>query len=131
MGPWAVLALHLYALVMLGGLYASFVTRPHLVYHDRLLLRDGVFHELEVPRSEVTAVSVERRPNVGRSGFKADVEHQCALLALGDATIALTLDPTSRLVVDGSPLAETMQVLSITVDYAHAFVQILSASKPN
>lgn len=122
---WIVLGARVYGLVVLAGLYASFVTRPHLVTDDRLVLRDGVFHQIELPRSAVTAAWAERRANLGRSGFKTGVGDGTALLCLGDATVVVDLAPATTVLVDGSPLGKPPRRLAITADDPERLVRAL------
>lgn len=128
---WVVLGVHVYGVIFLAGLYASFVTRPHVVTADRILLRDGVFHEIELPRRAVLSARVERRANVGRSGFTYDADSRTALLALGDATAALDLDPTVPLLLDGTPAAVRPHRLAITADNPDRLVRALQPGPAN
>ncbi len=57
---WAVLGAHVYALVVAGGLHASFATRPHLVVGGNLVVRDGIVHEIVIPLGASTAACSER-----------------------------------------------------------------------
>lgn len=122
---WAVLGLHVYGLAVLAGIYASFVTRPHLVREDWIVLRDGAFREIVLTRSAVITARVERRANLGRSGFKQPTRAEPAILALGDATVLLTLDASHAVRVEGFPSGRVPHHLAITADDAGGFVRAL------
>lgn len=121
---WVVLGVHVYGLVILAGMYASFVTRPHLVGDDRIVLRDGVFCEVLIPRDALVNARVERRANLGRSGYKQSTGAKPAILAVGDATVLLTFDPSFAL-YDDRLAARAPSQLAITVNDAHGFVRAL------
>ncbi len=113
---WAVLGAHVYALVVVGGLHASFATRPHLVVDGNLVVRDGIFHEIVIPLGAITTARRERRANSGRSGLRCDPGTRGATVALGDATVALGIDPAATVAVDGVRLRPRVANLAITVD---------------
>lgn len=119
---WVALGLHLYALVWMVGFLASMVTRPHLLRPAALVVRDGIFAELVIPYAALAGARVARRPNFGRSGFKVDPHTGDALLAVGDANVAMDLVRTRPVPPPraGPPLA--MRTLRITVDEPAAFV---------
>ena len=126
-----VLALHLYALVLLLGLWASFVTRPHEVASDGLHVRDGVFAELLVSWSAIRGARGATRSNVGRSGFKTDGAE--AVLALGDATVAIELDPNRPLLLDGRTVDRPLHRLWrlwVTADEPRRLVERLRSRPP-
>ncbi|MGH9103846.1 MAG: hypothetical protein ACRDYD_12825 [Acidimicrobiales bacterium] len=122
---WVVAGAHLYALVLLLGLLASFRTRPHLLEAETLRLRDGVFRELVVPYDAILDVRSAVLPNFGRSGLKLDETGRTALLASGDATVALTLDPRLPILVTGRHRMLAVVALSITADAPGDFVAAL------
>ncbi|KJK50986.1 hypothetical protein [Streptomyces sp. NRRL F-4428] len=70
--PWpavhrAVLVLDVYGIVLLLGLHASCVTRPHVVGADgSLRIRYGALFDLAVPPDAVASVRVDRRYPEGR-----------------------------------------------------------------
>jgi len=113
---WVVLGVHLYALAMLLALRASFVTHPHLLAVSGLQLRDGVFTQIDVPAEAVVDARPARRANVGRSGFKINPDEHSALLAFGDATAVLTLDPGHPVTVNGQPCTDALTALWVSVD---------------
>lgn len=123
---WVAAGVHLYALAWLAGLWASFVTRPHLLADDAFHVRDGVFTELVVPYSAIRGARVVRGSNLGRSGFKIDPERQAATLALGDTTVVVDVDPAAQLLVNGLRHPGPVATLAITIDKPHDFVQALS-----
>lgn len=61
------------------------MTQPHLVDSDRVVLRDGVFHELVIPLHAVVDVRVERGANLGRRRIKHSGPGK-ARMALSDTT---------------------------------------------
>lgn len=120
---WVSLGVHAYALLGVVGFLASWVTRPHLVADDALLVRDGTLNELTVPYPAIRDARAEVRPRFGRSGLRVD-DGGHAVLALGDATVALTLDPTQPVDIAGrgpTPLA----TLRVTVDRPGEFLWAL------
>ena len=112
--PWLLLAAHIYGLLWILGLLASFTVRPHLLGPDTLLLRDSAFTELAIPLSAITSVMPVNRANVFRSGLQVDGD--TALLAYGDANVALRLDPV------GDPRLAGVATLHITVDARERFL---------
>lgn len=120
-GPWVwlVLVVHLYAVWWFVAFYASMVVRPHEAAADALRVRDGIFAELVVPWPAVRGVEVVRRPNFGRSGFKRDPTSSACLLAVGDATVRLELDPQQPVRTPDGPIG--LSTLAITVDEPFAF----------
>jgi hypothetical protein len=122
---WVALGLHLYGLLVLLGFLASWATHPHILDEHGLRLRDGIFTELVIPYSAVTDARVARQPNLGRSGLKID--GTTAVLACGDATVALALDSTRPLAVHGRPEGISLASLATTVDQPRTFVDALRA----
>lgn len=114
---WVWLGVHVYALLSLLGLLASWAVRPHLLDEHALRLRDGIVGELVIPYARITDARPARRSHVGRSGLK--ITGASGLLAFGDTTVELTLDP------DGSV---ALTSLAITVDTPHEFVDALRES---
>jgi hypothetical protein len=125
---WVALGLHLYGLLVLLGFLASWATRPHLLDEHALHLRDGIFTELVIPYSEITCARVARQPNFGRSGLKID--GSTGVLACGDATVALTLDPLRPLSVPNRSSSVPLASLVITADEPRPFVDALRARTP-
>lgn len=117
---WVIVSLcvHGYAVLVLLGMLASFITRPHLLEKDVLRVRDGVFTEIVLPMVAITGVRQIVRPNFGRSGLKIDPDGHGALLAHGDATIELTLDPTAPVDIRPTPrpCLEAITALTVTAD---------------
>ncbi len=110
----ASMAVHGYAVLGLLGVLASFATRPHLLDGDVLSVRDGVFNELIVPLAGITGVRRVSRSNFGRSGLKIDRAGH-ALLAHGDATIEITLDPAQPVTVVPTPRASNGPLATLTI----------------
>lgn len=121
-GPWVwiALALHVWAVIWLLGFYASLVVRPHELLPDGLHLRDGIFAEVVVPYPAITGARAAHRTNLGRSSLKIDDATGVGLLAMGDATVTLTLDPTQPI----GPAAGLSR-LDITVDDPGGFLEQL------
>lgn len=125
---WLSVGVHAYAIVGLLGITASFATRPHLLDTHALILRDGVFAELVVPYTAITSARTVRTSNFGRSGLKIDAELGTAILAHGDATVAITLDPPQPIGAHAN--AEHPHLvgkLLITVDAAADFTHTVNA----
>lgn len=125
--PWVSLGLHIYGLVWLAGFYASMVTRPHRLGEHGLWLRDSVFKEVVVPYAAITNARSQVYANTGRSGFK--VTDHSALLAYGDATVSVTLDPSHCLQVNGESTSTPINVIRFTVDDSQAFVRALDQAQ--
>lgn len=123
---WVALGVHLYALVWLAGFHASLVTHPHRVGAGALLVRDGIFSELEIPYVAVLGARRTARPNLGRSGLKLDPETASATLAVGDANVAIDLDPASP-AHRPSDDDVCLRVLYLTVDEPERFIDELRA----
>lgn len=91
-----------------------------------------MFHELLIPLHAVGDVRVEQRANLGRSG----IEHSgpaTALMALGDTTVTLRLEPSASLIIDSEPPARPLGELAITVDDPERFaatLRVRSAVEP-
>ncbi|MDW8058445.1 MAG: hypothetical protein RMK01_00045 [Thermomicrobium sp.] len=82
---WLLLALALYGLAWLLGLWAGFRVYPHHLERDRLVLRYSFLHELSVPLAAIETIRAEpgRSPN-GRDGLH--VRDGVAWLAVGGRT---------------------------------------------
>jgi hypothetical protein len=63
-----VLGVHIYGLVMLAALRASFATHPHRVTPAGLHLNDGIFRTVDIPYSSIRAIYPARQHYFGRSG---------------------------------------------------------------
>lgn len=122
---WVSLGIHLYALLWLLGCLASFLTRPHQFEADALRLRDGVFSEMVIPYAAITGARIAVTPNFGRSGLKIDELRQAAMLAFGDGTVDLVLDPTQALQIGGRSQPSRLAGMAITVDKPQEFVTAL------
>jgi hypothetical protein len=124
---WVSIGLHLYGLAVLLGFLASWATRPHLLDEHALRLRDGIFTELMIPYAAIRYARVARQPNLGRSGLKID--GSTGVLACGDATVALILDPTQPVTVTSRSGRLSLASLAITVDQPHEFCDALRARR--
>ena len=124
-GPWIWIAvgLHVYGLIWLTGFYASLVVRPHEFTPEGLRVRDGIFAELLVPYAAITAARPVHHTNFGRSGLKI-AGSGAGLLAIGDATVVLLLDPRVAIPVSTRPNISLTR-LAITVDDASGFLRRL------
>ena len=90
---WVLLALSVYSVLWLVGLYASRVTLPHRLEEDGVRLRQGLFAEVFVPYAEVEGVGKKRRkaPRDG-DGLQSSPEGDAAFLAInGKVDLALAL----------------------------------------
>lgn len=127
--PWIALAAHGYGLLWLAGLYASMVTRPHLLGDRAVRMRDGIFTEVVIPYPALLAARASTQPNFGRSGLKIDRVDQSALLASGDANIMLSLDPHAQVEINGARCETPLSSLSITADAPKDFIRALNAAR--
>ena len=86
---WALLALGVYAILWVFGLYASLVALPHRLEERGLRLRQGVFAEGFIPYAEIEdAVGTQRKaPNSG-DGLSYVPEEDALYLATGGKTDA-------------------------------------------
>jgi len=88
--PWPLvreitLALDVWGVLFLFGLFASFVVRPHVIGADgSLRLRSGALLDIRVPGQDIAAVRVERRTARGKKGAVDD--DGCADLSQGGQT---------------------------------------------
>lgn len=88
--PWPLvreitLALDVWGVLFLFGLFASFVVRPHVIGADgSLRLRSGALLDVRIPARDIAAVRVERRTARGRKGAVDD--DGCADLSQGGQT---------------------------------------------
>jgi DNA-binding transcriptional MerR regulator len=88
--PWPLvreitLALDVWGVLFLFGLFASFVVRPHVIGADgSLRLRSGALLDIRVPAQDIAAARVERRTARGKKGAVDD--DGCADLAQGGQT---------------------------------------------
>ena len=90
---WALLALAVYGMIWVIGLYVSLVVLPHRVGDDRLWLRYGLLSEACIPFSEVVDIQVApRMAPAGRGGLRVGGGEGAAYLAVGGRTdVTLTL----------------------------------------
>lgn len=124
--PWVMLALHVYGVIWIAGLLASLHTEPHRLDRHVLRLRDSLFTEVTIPYAAIVDVRRIAEPGITRSGLKIDKGAGTARLTYGGATIGLTLDPAESIEVNGRPLTEHVNSLSITADDPAAFRRALS-----
>ncbi len=90
---WVLLALSVYSVLWLLGLYASRISLPHRLEEGGLRLRHGLFAEAFVPYEEVKGVEKGRRksPKDG-DGLQSSPDGDAAYLAInGSVDLALTL----------------------------------------
>lgn len=113
---WIVLAAHVYGLVILLALQASFAIHPHQVTPTGLCLRDGVFRSISIPYSAIRAIRPLRQHHFGRSGLKVDRDRQHAILAFGDTTVEAELDPEQRIQVDEETSDTSLVRIRFSVD---------------
>lgn len=125
---WVALGVHLYALIALLGLLGSILVRPHLLGENALRIRDAIFCEVTVPYAAITGVRATARPNFGRSGLRIDAGQ--GLLAYGDATVSLDLDPNHPVLVTGRPEPVPLARLDVTADEPEAFVSAVRGRTP-
>jgi hypothetical protein len=57
---WSVLALTLYSLYWIAGVYRALAARPHVLSAERLLLRVGLFYTVDVDRATITRIAPYR-----------------------------------------------------------------------
>lgn len=127
---WICFGVHAYALLFVFGLLASWSTRPHLIDQQGLRVRDGIFTEIVIPYTAITAARTATLSNFGRSGLKIDNSSGAALLALGDANVCLTLDPWQTIEVDEQSRTAPA-TLAITVDEPQGFLRRLRQRVPH
>jgi hypothetical protein len=96
--PWPLvreitLALDVWGVFFILGLFASFVVRPHVIGADGTLrLRSGALVDIRIPGQDIAAVRVERRTARGKKGAVDD--DGCADLSQGGQT-TVTSAPAS------------------------------------
>lgn len=90
---WVLLALAVYGMIWVIGLYASLVVLPHRVADDGLWLRYGLLSEAFIPFSEIVDIQVApRKVPAGRDGLRVVEGERAAYLAVGGRTdVTLTL----------------------------------------
>lgn len=90
---WALLALSVYSILWLLGLYASRVTLPHRMEEEGLRLRQGLFAEAFVPYAEVEGIEKKRRKSPkGGDGLQSSPDGKAAYMAVnGNVDLALAL----------------------------------------
>ena len=98
---WTLLALSVYSVLWLFGLYASRITLPHRLEEGGLRLRHGVLAEAFVPYAEVERVEKRRRksPNDG-DGLQSSPDGDAAYLAT-NGRVDLALELKNSLTVRG------------------------------
>lgn len=123
---WVSTGVHVYALLLIVGFYASLITRPHMLDREVLRLRESIFTELVIPYGAIRQVLMTKRPDLSRSWFKINEEKGIATLAYGDANVALTLDTTMSIEINRLPSPTTPAELFITADRPREFVNALT-----
>ncbi|GGZ21895.1 hypothetical protein GCM10010387_13780 [Streptomyces inusitatus] len=94
--PWplahrVMLVVDVYGVLMVTGLHAACVTRPHVVEPDgSLRIRYGALFELRVAAGEITGVRVDRRFPVGKL-VQAREDGSLELIVGGQTTVAVEL----------------------------------------
>ena len=84
---WALLALGIYAVVWLLGLYASLLTLPHRVEKTGLRIRHGIFADGLIPYLEIEEAFRETRKSPGtRDGLQYAPDKDALCLATGGKT---------------------------------------------
>ncbi|MFJ6566794.1 hypothetical protein ACIQNU_05195 [Streptomyces sp. NPDC091292] len=91
-----VLVLDVYTVVMIVGLHAASVVRPHVLGPDSLRVRKGAYLDLRIPLSNITAIRRELRT----SHEKADGELDLDIGAMTSVTLELGA-PVERLTLFG------------------------------
>lgn len=124
---WMTLGVHLYCVIWLVGWYASYVTLPHRLTEETLRLRDGFLGELVIPCDAITGARKAPQSNFFRSGLKIkDTRRKTALLAHGDATVELILDPTCTVTFKRAPYY--LNSVALTVDDPDSFLAALAST---
>ncbi|WP_143690414.1 hypothetical protein [Williamsia sterculiae] len=118
---WLVAAVHIYAVVWLLGVVASFTTLPHRVGPDAILLSDSIFGEHTIGLELISRVDRRRTRNIGRSGMAIDHDAR-GRLCYGDGSVILELDEVTH--IRGMPVRE----LAISVDHPADFVADIHAA---
>jgi hypothetical protein len=94
--PWPLvreitLALDVWGVLFLSGLFASFVVRPHVIGADgSLRLRSGALLDIRIPGQDIAAVRVERRTARGKRGA-VDDDGYADLSQGGQTTVTVEL----------------------------------------
>jgi len=94
--PWPLvreitLALDLWGVLFLVGLFASFTVRPHVIGADgSLRLRSGALLDIRIPGRDIAAVRVERRVARGKKGT-VDDDGRADLSQGGQTTVTVEL----------------------------------------
>jgi membrane protein YdbS with pleckstrin-like domain len=90
---WVLLALAIYGMIWVIGLYASLVVLPYRVADDGLWIRYGLLSEAFIPFPEVVDIQVaSRKVPTGRDGLRVVEEERAAYLVVGGRTdVTLTL----------------------------------------
>jgi hypothetical protein len=117
---WVALGLHVYGLIWIGGFLGSLTVLPHKVGSTTLVLRDSVFAVISVPLTAIASVTERRRGHSGRSGFTVD--DGTGLLAYGDATVRIVLQPHAKVRVGTGPAPAGLRRIDLTADNPTAFV---------
>lgn len=122
---WVSLGVHVYALLIVLGFLASWITRPHLLTENSLRVRDGIVAEMLIPYDAITTVRVAVRSNFGRSGLRVDETRGTVLLGFGDTNVDITLDPARAARITGHGHHSALTALALTADAPHDIVRAL------
>ncbi|MFD8543800.1 hypothetical protein [Streptomyces sp. NPDC059649] len=86
------LVVDVYTVLMLLGLQAAAVTRPHVLGAERLLLRDGARREIRIPLDRIASVRYDLRfPKDGRDGKESGEGGVWALAVGGQTSVTVEL----------------------------------------
>ncbi|GBD16664.1 hypothetical protein HRbin26_01567 [bacterium HR26] len=111
---WVLLALAVYGMIWVIGLYASLVVLPHRVADDGLWLRYGLLSEACIPFPEIADIQVApRKVPDGRDGLRVVEEERAAYLAVGsrtDVTIALRRPQSFRTAFGRTAPVDTLHI---------------------
>ena len=111
---WVLLALAVYGMIWVIGLYASLVVLPHRMADDGLWIRYGLLSEAFIPFPEVVDIQVaSRKVPTGRDGLRVVEEERAAYLAVGgwtDATLTLRRPQPFRTAFGRTAPADTLHI---------------------
>lgn len=94
--PWVAAGVHVYALALLRGFYASLVTRPHVIEARHTAAARSVLTELVVSRAAIRRARVAVRPDRGRTRWASTPMPTPAPSPTATRTQSSTSTPTSR-----------------------------------
>ena len=111
---WVLLALTIYGIVWIIGLYASLVVLPHRVTDDGLWIRYGLLNEAFIPFADIAGIEhAPRKVAEGRDGLRVVEGERAAYLPVGgrtDLTIIVRRPVPFRTAFGQSPPADTVHV---------------------